>query len=170
MSTSSEDSKLSIARRYIQLTNDRNFDELFELYEWDATYEMRSTPTEKPTIFSGLDAIKGVTLKYFNEFAPNVKWEAEHEYQVDNSFEPDLAAKKNYKEGDAVVNDFKQTADVEMKSGSERAREWVCVNDRGKIYYVKLVNLGWESKRTDWQKQRYFYFYASYEILELFTR
>ncbi len=149
MSTCSEEIKLSVARRYLQLANDRNMDEMFNLYEQDATYAMQSTPTEKSTIFSGLDSIKDMTLKYFNGLASDVKWEIEREHQVDNSFEPDLVAKNNYRKGDAVVYDFKQTTDLKVKDGNGLEREWVCVNERGKIYHVEMVHLDWESERTD---------------------
>ena len=141
MSNLSEESKISVAHRYLQLANDRNLDEMFKLYEQDAIYEMQSTPPEPAITFTDLDSIKDMTLKYFNTVPSDVSWEVEQKHQVDNGFEPDLSVKKNYKEGDAVVTDLKQTTVVAGKSSTRRMREWVCVNERGKIYHVKLINL-----------------------------
>jgi hypothetical protein len=128
---SASDEKIAVARRYLSLSNERNLEEIFNLFEQDAQYESQ-TRSGETTTFDGLDQIKDMMSKYYNGTAPDVKWVIEKDFTIDLAFG---------KDNDAVVFDFRGHSKVNEQMNDKRGREWLCINKQGKIYYIKNISL-----------------------------
>ena len=130
MSTSDE--KIAVARRYLTLSNEHNLEEIFNLFEQDAQYESQTLSSGESKKFNGLHQIKEMMTKYFNETVPDVVWVIEKDFTIDSTLE---------KDNDAVVFDFRRHSKVNEQMNDKPGREWVCVNQQGKIYYIKVIPL-----------------------------
>jgi hypothetical protein len=84
MSTSDE--KIAVARRYQSLSNEHNLEEIFNLFEQDAQYESQTLTSGETKKFNGLDQIKEMMLKYYNETVPDVNWITEKDFTIDSAF------------------------------------------------------------------------------------
>lgn len=131
-SMSTSDDKLAVARRYLTLSNEHNLQGIFDLFDQDALYESQTLTSGESKKFHGLDQIKEMMSKYFNETVPDVKWEVEKDFTIDSTFG---------KDNDAAVFDFRRYSKVNEQMNDKRGREWICVNEQGKIYYIKVVPL-----------------------------
>lgn len=130
MSTSDE--KIAVARRYVNSSNERNFEAIFSLFEQDAQYDSQSLTSSELYTLNGLDKIKEMMLEYYNQTSPDVKWIVEKDFTMDLAFG---------KDHDAVVFDFRGQSNANEQVNDKRGREWVCVNQQGKIYYIKSIAL-----------------------------
>ena len=130
MSTSEE--KIAVARHYQDLSNAHRVEEIFKLLEEDAQYESLTMANGETKKFNGLDQIKEMMFKYYHETVPDVHWEIEKDFAIDPTFG---------KDNDAVVFDFLRHSKVNEQMNNKRGREWICVNQRGKIYFIKVTPL-----------------------------
>ena len=128
MSTPEE--KIAVTRQYFQLSNEHDLDKIFALFEHDATYHS-ATAT-----FSGLAAIKTMMEQYFTVTVPDVHWEVDKDFSIDSTF-----SENSKQAGDAVVCEFLRQSQKNDQLGNRRGREWVLVNEKGKIYHIRVQNL-----------------------------
>lgn len=130
MSTSDE--KIAVARRYLTLSNEHNLEAIFNLFEQDAQYESQALSSGESKKFNGLDQIKEMMSKYFNETVPDVEWTVEKDFTIDSTLGTNH---------DAIVFDFRRHSKVNEQMNDKRGREWIYVNQQGKIYYIKVIPL-----------------------------
>ena len=129
---STTDEKIAVAHRYVALSNERNLEAISNLLEQDAQYESQSLTSGESHNFNGFDQIKQMMLEYYNEISPDVEWIIEKDFTIDLTFG---------KDHDAVVFDFRGHSNVNQELNDKHGREWVCVNQQGKIYYIKSIAL-----------------------------
>ena len=126
------DEKLAVACRYVSLSNERNLEEICNLFEPDAQYESQTLASGESKKYNGLDEIKEMMLEFYNNTVPDVQWIVEKDFAIDLTFEKDHSA---------VVFDYRPYSKANEEMNDKQGREWICINEQGKIYYIKSIVL-----------------------------